>query len=130
MILVQRAPIRKNGPYGIDITAKSASGPARYFAPTWDMVMGSKRGQLTWDDYTERYIAILDGVPEFAWKWLKAQANNGVLTVLCYCPDGKQCHTHLLIAYACERFPDDFFSKPDVEQEFTWDEFPEEDPDD
>ena len=131
MILIQRGPIRKNGPCGVDITAKSALGPARCFAPTWDMVMSSKRGQFTWDEYTERYRAILDSVPKDSWEWLKAQADNGVLTVLCYCPNGKErCHTHLLIAYVCERFPDDFFSASDVEQEFTWDEFPEEDLDD
>lgn len=131
MILIQRAPIRKNGPDGVDITVKSALGSARHFAPTWDMVMGSKRGEITWDEYTERYRAILDSVSEDAWHWLAEQARNGVLTLLCYCPDGKEhCHTHLLIAYACERFPDCFFSESGVEQEFIWDEFPEEETDD
>lgn len=124
MILIQRAPIRKNGPVGVDVTVKSALGPARCFAPTWDMVMGSKRGQLTWDEYTERYMAILDGVPESAWEWLKAQAHNGVLTVLCYCPDGKNCHTHLLMEYACARFPQQFFMVEENHTEESWDEFP------
>jgi uncharacterized protein YeaO (DUF488 family) len=122
MILLRRAPIRRNGVDGIDITVKSALGPARQFAPTWDMVMGSKKGELPWEVYTAQYEAILDGLPDETWDWLESRAVNKVLYVLCYCPDGKRCHTHLLIDYACSRFPERFFCDPPPD-EVDWDEF-------
>jgi uncharacterized protein YeaO (DUF488 family) len=110
MVLIQRAPIRRHGVEGVDITVKSALGPARDFAPTWDMVMGSKQGKLSWDEYTQQYYALLDDLESESWDWLYNRADRKVLTVLCYCPDGKKCHTYLLMDYVCDKFPDRFFS--------------------
>ena len=75
------------------------------------MVMGYKNGTLTEAQYTEQYMKILDAVPRDAWKWLYEQAVNDELTLLCYCRDGWFCHTHLLIDYACQKYPQAFSKK-------------------
>ena len=48
MTVLTRGQI-KPGVIGIDTTVKSAIGLWRSFAPTWSMVMGWKRGELTWE---------------------------------------------------------------------------------
>src|SRR5512145_1067483 len=107
MIKLTRAQIRP-GVKGVDVTVKSAVGFARSFAPTWHMVMGYKNGTLTEGQYTEQYMKILNAVSVEAWRWLYAQAVNGEVTLLCYCRDGWFCHTHLLIDYACKKYPKAF----------------------
>ena len=111
MVKLTRAQIRP-GVKGVDVTVKSASGKARAFAPTWDMVMGYKRGEIGEAEYTRRYLALLDKVPVETWRWLYSQAaEGGGVTVLCYCRDGWFCHSHLLIDYACQKYPKAFSKK-------------------
>ena len=43
---------------GIDISVKSSRGQFRAFAPTWDMVMGHKRWDLSDEAYIARYLHI------------------------------------------------------------------------
>lgn len=104
MTRLMRAQIRA-GVQGLDTTVKSSTGLGRHFAPTWDMVMGHKRGQISDAQYTEQYLRILDQVPATAWNQLATQA---ALTVLCYCRDSAYCHTHVLIEYAVRRWPERF----------------------
>ena len=68
---------------GIDITVKSSRGPFRAFAPTWDMVMGHKRRDLSDEEYIARYRPILDRVQLAVWTALAA---TPTCTFLCYCP--------------------------------------------
>lgn len=42
---------------GLNTTVKSATGPWRAFAPTWDMVMEWKKGALSQEAYTAQYQA-------------------------------------------------------------------------
>jgi uncharacterized protein YeaO (DUF488 family) len=107
-IRLKRAPLRRNGPEGLDITVKSAKDTARVFAPPWVMVRNYKSGALSEVGYRQWYETLLDRVSDADWAWLSAQAKNGEVTLLCYCPDGKFCHTHLLIDYACRKFPKRF----------------------
>lgn len=104
MTRLTRAQIQA-GVLGLDTTVKSSTGLGRAFAPTWDMVMGYKRGTLSDAQYTEQYIHILDRVPASVWDQLAAAPAQ---TVLCYCRAGIFCHTHLLIAYAVRRWPERF----------------------
>lgn len=113
-VLIRRGAIRRNGMNGMDVTVKSALGRARCFAPTWDMVLGSKRGEISWDQYTAQYLSILDSLDEQEWVWLHDQADHGLLTVLCYCPLTKEkCHTALIVDYACENYPALFVRYPE-----------------
>jgi len=107
MVKLTRAQIRPRVK-GVDVTVKSAAGFARSFAPTWNMVMGHKRGTLTDAQYTAQYTKILDSVSVEAWRWLYAQAVNGEVTLLCFCRDGGFCHTYLIMAYAVKKYPKAF----------------------
>lgn len=93
MTVLTRGQI-KPGVIGIDTTVKSAIGLWRSFAPTWSMVMGWKRGELTWEQYVSQYGTILARVPDVVWNILAAQPEA---RLLCYCRDGVPCHTHLII---------------------------------
>lgn len=104
MTILKRAQIRA-GVQGINTTVKSAQGLWRAFTPRWDMVMGFKQGTVSWPAYCADYAQILARVPMPVWDTL-AGAPTQVL--LCYCPDGAHCHTHEIIAYAVQQFPDRF----------------------
>jgi uncharacterized protein YeaO (DUF488 family) len=94
---------------GLDTTVKSASGWARSFCPTWNMVMQHKNGVMSDEVYIRLYRQTLDAVPRETWKALWAMGKEaGEVTLLCYCRDGKFCHTHLMIEYACEKYPKAF----------------------
>lgn len=91
---------------GIDITVKSAQGYAREFAPTWDMVMGHKRGTVTDERYVEQYHAMLRAASREAWRWLRDQGQeSGQICLVCYCGEGKFCHTHVLIEFMLAHWP-------------------------
>ena len=84
----------------INTTIKSAEGIGETFAPTWDMVMSSKRGKISWEEYTARYIKLMR--QRFAEKnhafGVAVRFQDIVLT--CYCADksenGRTCHRYLL----------------------------------
>jgi uncharacterized protein YeaO (DUF488 family) len=105
MIKLQRAQIGRSA--GLDTTVKSSTGWAKDFAPTWDMVMGHKRGKVSDEQYTEQYLAILAHVPVPTWREFAelGRRSSNRITLLCYCPDGKFCHTHLMIDYIVGRWP-------------------------
>lgn len=108
---LKRAPIRWGGKAGLDVTIKSAEGFARAFVPTWDMVMDHKAGKLSDEEYTRLYIEILDQIPQPVWEALYRygmENYHGELYLLCYCGDGKFCHTKLLAAEAVRRYPKAF----------------------
>ena len=78
---------------GLDITVKSGN---KAFAPTWDMVMGHKRGTVSDAEYVERYYALMRRSyreHRAAWDELLSQDEA---TLLCYCAKGKFCHRTLL----------------------------------
>ena len=111
-IKLKRAQIGKAP--GLDITVKSAQGFAQAFAPTWDMVMGHKSGELSDNQYSYKYTQILmrgcyDPVKRsHILLHRHGQENGGEVTLLCYCSDGKFCHTHLMIDWLTEQYPDLF----------------------
>ncbi len=102
---LKRAQIGK-AKNGIDITIKSATGWARELAPTWEMVSGHKFGTMSDREYINLYNKILEEADK-----------NGIFdklyeseesTLLCYCPSGKFCHTHLVIDYVIKNHPNKF----------------------
>lgn len=110
-VILKRAALRK-GVVGIDTTVKLSSGTARAFAPTWDMVIGIKGGSLSEEAYTQLYKGILACIPREVWRWLHTQGEQtGEVTVLCFCPNGKFCHTLLLMDYATQYYPDLFIKE-------------------
>lgn len=77
----------------IDTTVKSG---LFYLAPTWDMVLGFKRGELTADGYTKRYEErMLHMYNHYRPEW-DAFLAEPCMAIACYCSAGRFCHRHLL----------------------------------
>lgn len=77
----------------LDITVKSGD-PC--FAPTWAMVMGWKKGEITDAQYTEMYYARMrESYRTNRSRWEEVLSHSSV-TLLCYCPKGTFCHRYLL----------------------------------
>ena len=83
---------------GLDITVKSGD---KVFAPTWDLVMGYKKGRISEAEYRKQYIELMRAsYRKNKARWLEVLAMPEV-TLCCYCPwpDGKQqpfCHRFIL----------------------------------
>lgn len=105
VVRLRRAQIGKSSG-GLDVTVKSSSGWAAAFAPTWEMVSGYKAGRLSDAAYGKLYEEILDRAGAEAFRRLHAcgSERGGSLTLLCYCPGGRFCHTHLLIDHAVRKY--------------------------
>lgn len=80
----------------VDSTVKSGHVQ---LAPTWDIVMGVKKGHITEAQYTEQYLRLLDyywfNSPDFFEELL--QIPN--FAIGCYCTPGKFCHRHILAKF-------------------------------
>ena len=92
-MIVHTGTIRYRGNDRLDTTVKSGD---RAFAPTWDMVMGLKRGRLSWQQYVEQYTALM----RHSWKrhnkrWREVLSMDEVV-LCCYCRDVNACHRGLL----------------------------------
>jgi len=81
----------------LDTTIKSGEGFGKQLAPTWDLVMGHKRGEVSDREYTDGYLGLLESryaANRQMWHDWMCQARSVTLT--CYCGAGKFCHRHLL----------------------------------
>jgi uncharacterized protein YeaO (DUF488 family) len=90
----QRGPV-------VDITVKSAVSWDRLFAPTWELVLASKRHAITWDVYTAQYIALMrQRYKQDPWVFqaLAQLALSEDVTIACYCSRHDHCHRSLLAA--------------------------------
>lgn len=88
-----RKSLAQGIPY-IDTTVKSGDP---VFAPSWEIVMGVKKGDITEDEYTEIYKQLMrDSYQANRSRWDEV-ANMDQVTVCCYCPDGCFCHRYLLV---------------------------------
>lgn len=85
----------------LNTTIKSGSGLGKVFAPTWAMVMASKRGEIDWPTYTERYQELMrDRYRQNKTTFLEALSCDELI-VCCYCKDThtttQHCHRYLLV---------------------------------
>lgn len=103
MLDIYTSNIRCNDPDKLDITVKSGQ---RYFAPTWEMVMGVKRGTMTHEEYDKRYEAMLDQNKEYHPKPLHALLARKRVVFVCYCPSNNvHCHRRFLAKWLVANFP-------------------------
>lgn len=69
------------------------------FAPTWEIVMGHKRGLISDEQYTEAYLELMrqSYLMESA-EWDKLLYVQHPIAIGCYCSSfpGTFCHRHLL----------------------------------
>ncbi len=85
----------------LNTTVKSGSGLGKIFAPTWDMVLAFKRGDINWQRYTRRYQALLrERYRQHEAAFLEVLSRE-VVIVCCYCQDShattRHCHRYLLV---------------------------------
>jgi hypothetical protein len=85
----------------LNTTVKSGTGIGAVFAPTWKMVMQSKRHEITWDEYREQYTALMrQRYADNQAAFLQALSSDEVI-VCCYCKDTyattKHCHRYILV---------------------------------
>ena len=84
----------------LDITVKSGQGLGRLLAPTWEMVMGFKRGALSQADYEAMYIDLLrqryrQGRSGFI--RILTLENTDAIRLVCYCKPHTYCHRYLAV---------------------------------
>jgi uncharacterized protein YeaO (DUF488 family) len=80
----------------MDITVKSAMWPmAKELAPTWDMVMSYKSGEIDEAEYRKQYIALLQQRylehKTFWLDWVR-RYQDSTIVLGCYCKCGAFCH--------------------------------------
>ncbi len=77
----------------VDTTVKSSDG---IFAPTWDIVMGVKKGKITEQQYTAAYYEMMrqSYTSNYA-QWMDLLSRDEA-TIVCFCAYGQFCHRHLL----------------------------------
>jgi uncharacterized protein YeaO (DUF488 family) len=81
------------GHKGLDITVKSGD---KTFAPSWNIVMDLKNGNITWEQYKEKYTQMMrKSYKQNTKRWLEL-INKDELTLICYCTDPNRCHRTLL----------------------------------
>lgn len=83
----------------VNSTAGSGTGVGDVFSPGWELVMASKRGEISWEEYTERYIALLREKWQTHRSAFEEVCKAGEIVLVCYCgrkKAGKKCHRYLL----------------------------------
>jgi len=80
-------------PRYLDITVKSGD---EAFAPTWKMVMGSREGSISQEEYTRQYYDLMrQSYRQNRERWDEVLAADEVI-LACYCRAGSFCHRYLL----------------------------------
>jgi len=83
----------------IDITVKSG---IRMFAPTWDMVMGHKDGNMSEAEYTSIYHNMMKRSyvnNKASWEALLLTLSTKPIALACFCRPDNFCHRNLLKGY-------------------------------
>jgi Helix-turn-helix of DDE superfamily endonuclease len=85
----------------LNTTIKSGTGLGAVFAPTWKMVMASKRDEITWDEYRSQCIALMRQRYQVNPAAFLEALSSAELIVCCYCKDThattKRCHRYILV---------------------------------
>ena len=93
------APYDYSGKDRLDITVKGKDPIGKVFAPTWKMVMGSKKGVIAWETYVEQYRDLMrQSYVQHRASWEELLLRKEV-TLVCFCKDFKRCHRYLLAGY-------------------------------
>lgn len=91
----------RDGQCVLDTTIKSGAGLGAVFAPTWKMVMASKRNEITWAEYREQYTALMRQQYQANPAAFLEALGNDELIVCCYCKDThattRHCHRYILV---------------------------------
>jgi hypothetical protein len=87
--------VRELGVTLLDITAKSG---VTAFAPLFDDVMAYKRGALSEEEYTRRYLGRMrHSRRDQPKEWERVKTLSDKIALACYCKAGAFCHRHLFM---------------------------------
>jgi hypothetical protein len=87
----------------LNCTAKSGKGIGKVFAPTWELLMDSKEGRRTWEEYTDGFYKLLRqryASPLYRQVFDEVLSSDKVVVFCCYCNDvyeNHHCHRYLLV---------------------------------
>jgi len=95
-IKVFTAQLAYRGIDRLDISVAGNDPVGKYFAPTWELVMGHKRGAITDSQYTERYLDMMRKSYVSHRDVWDAVLSRKSVTFVCYCRAGKFCHRYIL----------------------------------
>lgn len=96
MLEVFTSQYRYNGPHRLDITVKGKDPFGKYFAPTWKMVIKSKKGLMTQEEYTQEYYSLMRKsyiTYPHIWKRLLCMKK---IVLVCFCSPNTFCHRLIL----------------------------------
>jgi hypothetical protein len=100
---IYTAHYRYGGPDRVDITVKGQDPRWKEFAPTWNMVMGVKKGTMSEAEYIRLYLIILSRVSTTTWDALLQMEE---VTFVCFCNKDWFCHRNILVRYIVESLGD------------------------
>ncbi|SDL27923.1 DUF488 family protein [Halarsenatibacter silvermanii] len=94
MLKVYTAPMNYNGDKKtLDVTVKSGE---ETFAPTWAMVMKTKKGEMSWAEYKKKYYEKMrESYRQNRERWQDLLEQEEIV-LLCYCSSPESCHRRLL----------------------------------
>lgn len=79
----------------IDTTVKSSDS---FLKPTWEIVMGVKKGEISEAEYTEKYLEIIrERYKNNKSQFINFLQNNNHVALACYCKPHVFCHRILAI---------------------------------
>jgi uncharacterized protein YeaO (DUF488 family) len=85
----------------LDTTVKSGTGLGAVFAPTWDLVMPWKQGDLDWAAYRRQYTELMRQRYAANPSAFLEALNSDELIVCCFCKDmhatTRHCHRYILV---------------------------------
>ncbi len=100
------------GPHRLDITVKTGN---KAFAPTWEMVMKSKKGIMSQEEYTKRYVEKMrKSYLENREEWGRLLKRNKVVLV-CFCSADAFCH-RIILAKMLEKLGADYMGEIEVQR--------------
>ena len=93
------AQYRYSGDDRLDITVKGRDPVGRIFAPSWKLVMGSKEGKITWNEYQKMYRELMrNSYRQHRDTWDNI-LNRDEVTLVCFCKSDSFCHRYLVADY-------------------------------
>ena len=89
------ARYRYSGNDRLDITVKGKDPIGRIFDPSWKMVMGSKEGNISGDEYQIMYRELMQNAyRQHRDKWDEILYRDEV-SLVCFCKSDSTCHRYL-----------------------------------
>lgn len=94
---IQVAKFRLARELGIPVVDTTRKSGRQEFAPDWSMILAYKDGQMSKEEYTEKYMEkMLRMFNQYRPEWEDFIAKP-LVAVSCYCAPHVFCHRHLLV---------------------------------